>query len=57
MQDNLKWVCTNLLFDGFEFVFWLNLIDKPAFDILNVRDITGLGTELKYEYLLLYLGL
>ncbi len=44
MQDNIKWVCTNLLFDAFEFVFWLNLVDKPDFDILSVRSITGFGS-------------
>ena len=57
MKDIVKWICKNLLFDTFELVFWLNIVDKDCFDILNVRQYTNLHSRLKYEYLLLYIGL
>ena len=43
MSDITKWICKNLLFDPFELVFWLTIIDKEAFDILAVRLYTGLN--------------
>jgi hypothetical protein len=33
----VKWVSKNLLLDPFELIFWINLIDKEAFDILAIR--------------------
>ena len=46
-----------MLFDFFEFVYWLSIIDTDQFDIIRVRDISKLGKSLKYEYLLLFIGL
>lgn len=57
MEDIIQWVCKNLLFDEFEFVFWLNIIEKDQFDIINVRSNTAMGSQLKLEWLLLYIGL
>ena len=57
MEDIIQWVCKNLLFDEFEFVFWLNIIEKDQFDIINVRTNTGMGSQLKFEWLLIYIGL
>jgi hypothetical protein len=37
MVDITKWVAHNLLFTPLELVIWLNIMDKDAFDILNVR--------------------
>lgn len=57
MEEIVQWVCKNLLFDEFEFVFWLNIIEKDQFDIISVRTITGMGSHLKFEWLVLFIGL
>ena len=55
MTDLLKWVAQNLLFDFYEYVYWLSIIGNDLFDIIRVRDISRL--DIKYEYLMLYVGL
>ena len=57
MVDILKWISRHLLLDPFELIFWLNIMDKESFDILGIRQYTGLGQRLKYEHLMLYVGL
>ena len=42
MEEIFKWVSFNLLFDTFEYIFWLHLIQKDIFNILKVRYFTGL---------------
>jgi len=57
MEELIKWVCTSLLMDPFEYVFWLHILSQDAFDIIVVRDTTQMGHELKYDMLMLYIGL
>jgi hypothetical protein len=57
MTDNMKWVCTNLLLDPFEYCTLIHVINQDKFDIINVRDMSRLGSHLKFEWLIMYIGL
>lgn len=46
MRVILEWMCQNLLFDSFEFVFWMTIIEQDNFDILIVREKTMLQSNL-----------
>lgn len=56
MQTSIKWVCEHLLFDPFEFAFWLTVMSQDEFDILLLRQRPQLA-DLQFEYLMLYVGL
>ena len=53
----MQWVCTYLLMDPFEYCFMLHVLSKPEFDIIVIRDATQLQSALKFEYLIMYVGL
>ena len=57
MRVILEWMCQNLLFDSFEFVFWMTIIEQDNFDILIVRDKTMLQSNLPLQLFYLYIGL
>ena len=56
MTDITKQICMKLLFNPWEFTFWLHLVNNYELDILRKRETDGLK-QLKYENLLLYTGI
>lgn len=56
MTQIVKWLCIQLLFDPFELVYWLSIIDDEHFDILNMRQMTNIK-DLKYDFLMISIGL
>ena len=57
MTHLLKTICCNLLFDPWEFAFWLHLVNLNDLEILRMRQKTGLKEYLKFDHLLMYIGL
>lgn len=57
MSHTFKTICCNLLFDPWEFAFWLHIVNLDELDILRMRQKTGLNDYLKYDHLLMYVGL